>query len=282
LQSVLKSFTNIKIKRSQGRMYILLNGEDPEPIIAECQKVFGIYSLSLAIKVDNNETSIKEGALFALSTQHHAHTFKVAVRQVDNNETSIKEGALFALSTQHHAHTFKVAVRRVDKSFPTGSQEMNQILGGYLLKHTENLTVDVHHPDTEIKVEIRNEGTFITAAVYQGAGGLPVGTAGKSLLMLSGGIDSPVAGYLMMKRGVQLEMIHFHSPPFTSERAKQKVMELTEVLTNFGGSIRVHLVPFTALQQEIFRTIPERYAMTVMRRVMLQISEKVCARENIK
>src|SRR5699024_2817326 len=99
---------------------------------------------------------------------------------------------------------------------------------------------------------------------------------------LSGGIDSPVAGYLMMKRGVQLEMIHFHSPPFTSERAKQKVMELTEVLTNFGGSIRVHLVPFTALQQEIFRTIPERYAMTVMRSVMLQISEKVCARENIK
>src|SRR5699024_12435175 len=104
-------------------------------------------------------------------------------------------------------------------------------------------------------------------AVYQGAGGLPVGTAGKSLLMLSGGIDSPVAGYLMMKRGVQLEMIHFHSPPFTSERAKQKVMELTEVLTNFGGYIRVHLVPFTALQQEIYRPIQERYAMIVMRSV---------------
>src|SRR5699024_11457052 len=106
------------------------------------------------------------------------------------------------------------------------------------------------------------------AAVYQGAGGLPVGTAGKSLLMLSGGIDSPVAGYLMMKRGVQLEMIHFHSPPFTSERAKQKVMELTEDLTNFAGSIRVLLVPFTALQQEIFRTIPERYAIIVMSRVI--------------
>src|SRR5699024_5258497 len=98
---------------------------------------------------------------------------------------------------------------------------MKLILRAYLLKHTENLTVDVHQPDTGIKVEIRSEGTFITAAVYQGAGGLPVGAAGKSLLMLSGGIDSPVAGYLMMKRGVQLEMIHFHSPPFTSERAKQ-------------------------------------------------------------
>src|SRR5699024_12871461 len=109
--------------------------------IAECQKVFGIYSLSLAIKVDNNETSIKEGALFALSTQHHAHTFKLAVR-------------------------------RVDKSFPTGSHEMNQILGGYLLKQTENLTVNEQYPDTEIKVEIRNEGTFITADVYHGADGL--------------------------------------------------------------------------------------------------------------
>src|SRR5699024_11513896 len=126
----------------------------------------------------------------------------------DNKLTSIKDVALFTHSTQNHENTVKVAVRRVDKSFTTGYQEKNQRLGGYLLKHTENLTVNVHHPDTEIKVEIRNEGTFITAAVYQGAGGLPVGTAGKSLLMLSGGIDSPVAGYLMMKRGVQLEMIH--------------------------------------------------------------------------
>lgn len=251
LQAVLKQFTQIKIRRSQGRMYIVLNGEDPEPIIAECRKVFGIYSLSLAVKVDTDEESIKEGALFALNTQENARTFKVSVR-------------------------------RVDKSYPTGSQEMNQILGGYLLKSTEHFTVDVHQPDAQVNVEIRKEGTFITTAVYQGAGGLPVGTAGKSLLLLSGGIDSPVAGYLMMKRGVQLEMIHFHSPPFTSERAKQKALELTEVLTKFGGSIRVHLVPFTALQQEIFKSIPERYAMTVMRRVMLQISEKVCEKENIK
>src|SRR5699024_12447775 len=123
--------------------------------------------------------------------------------------TSHKGCTLLTFSKLLDSYTLKVAVRLVDKSFPSGSKEMNQILGCYLLKHTQHLTVDVHHPDTEIKVEIRIEGTFITAAVYQGAGGLPVGTAGKSLLMLSGGIDSPVAGYLMMKRGVQLEMIHF-------------------------------------------------------------------------
>src|SRR5699024_5098390 len=162
-----------------------------------------------------------------------------------------------------------------------GSQEMNQILGAHLLKNTSNFTVDVHQPDVEIKVEIRERATYITSTVVPGAGGLPVGTGGKSLLLLSGGIDSPVAGYLMMKRGLELEMIHFHSPPFTSERAKQKVLDLTKFLTEFGGNIKVHLVPFTKLQQEIFKTIPERYAMTVMRRVMLQISEKLCEKEDI-
>src|SRR5699024_10022524 len=122
----------------------------------------------------------------------------------------------------------------------------------------------------------------VTSSVAKGAGGLPVGTAGKSLLLLSGGIDSPVAGYLMMKRGVQLEMIHFHSPPFTSERAKQKVLDLTEILTEYGGPIKVHLVPFTKLQQEIFKHMPEKYAMTIMRRVMLRVSEIVALKKDIK
>src|SRR5699024_11559490 len=117
---------------------------------------------------------------------------------------------------------------------------------------------------------------YITSQNIQGAGGLPVGTAGKSLLLLSGGIDSPVAGHLMMKRGVQLEMIHFHSPSFTSERAKQKVLDLTRELMEFGGPINVHLVPFTALQQAIFKDITDKYAMTVKRSVMSKISEKIC------
>ncbi|MEI3606062.1 tRNA uracil 4-sulfurtransferase ThiI [Pseudogracilibacillus sp. SE30717A] len=250
IQQALIDFPKVRVTRSQGRMFIVLNGESPEPIIDKCKNVFGIYSMSLAIKVENNEEAIKEGALSAL--------------------TQSKE-----------AKTFKVSVRRANKRFLIRSQELNRILGAHLLKNSSDYTVDVHHPDVEVKVEIREKATYITSTVIRGAGGLPVGTGGKSLLLLSGGIDSPVAGYLMMKRGVKLEMIHFHSPPFTSERAKQKVLDLTKVLTEFGGTINIHLVPFTKLQQEIFKVIPERYAMTVMRRVMLQISERVCEKKKI-
>lgn len=249
LQVKLKDFPNVKVKRTQGRMFVLLNGHEPEPIIEICRKVFGIHSLSLALKVENDVEQIKEAALEAL-------------KKAD-------------------ARTFKVAAKRVDKSFPHGSLEMNQIVGGHLLVNTEGYTVDVHEPDVEIKVEIREEATYITSENISGAGGLPVGTAGKSLLLLSGGIDSPVAGYLAMKRGVQLEAIHFHSPPYTSERARQKVLDLTKKLVGYGKSIKVHIVPFTKLQQEIFREMPDSYAMTIMRRMMFRIAEAVCEQENI-
>lgn len=249
LQVKLKDFPNVKVKRTQGRMFVLLNGHEPEPIIEICRKVFGIHSLSLALKVKNDVEEIKEAALEAL-------------KKAD-------------------ARTFKVAAKRVDKSFPHGSLEMNQIVGGHLLVNTEGYTVDVHEPDVEIKVEIRQEATYITSENISGAGGLPVGTAGKSLLLLSGGIDSPVAGYLAMKRGVQLEAIHFHSPPYTSERARQKVLDLTKKLVGYGKSIKIHIVPFTKLQQEIFREMPDSYAMTIMRRMMFRIAEAVCEQENI-
>lgn len=250
IQAKIKDFPNAKVKRSQGRMFVLLNGHDPEPILAKLQNIFGIHSLSLAIKVDNDLEKIKEAALYALQ----------------NND---------------HVNKFKISVKRINKDFPIRSQEMNQVLGGYLLKNTEDITVDVHHPDLEIKVEIRLEATYITSSVLPGAGGLPVGTSGKSLLLLSGGIDSPVAGYLAMKRGVQLEAIHFHSPPFTSERAKQKVLDLAKQLTKYGKAIKIHIVPFTKLQQEIFREMPDDYAMTIMRRMMFRISERVCSQESI-
>lgn len=250
IKSALRVFPNVQVKRTQGRLFVELNGESAEPIMDELQKVYGIHNLSLAIKVDNNEEDIKRGSLYALQQNKHDSTFKVKVR-------------------------------RVNKGFPIGSQEMNQLLGAYLLKNVDHMKVDVHDPDVEITVEIREKATYITTKNMEGAGGLPVGTGGKSLLLLSGGIDSPVAGHLMMKRGVQLEMIHFHSPPFTSERAKQKVMDLTKVLTEYGGPINVYLVPFTSLQQEIFNSIPERYTMTVMRRIMIMISEQVCNQHDI-
>lgn len=246
----LKEFENVKIKKTQGRMFILLNGHDPDPIIEKCQHIFGIHSLSLAIKAENDLQSIQEAALFALT-----------------NSEQVK--------------TFKVSVRRTNKAFPISSQEMNHKVGAFLLKNTDQYKVDVHHPDLEIKIEIREKATYITSSVIQGPGGLPVGTSGKTLLLLSGGIDSPVAGYLMLKRGVQLEAIHFHSPPFTSERAKQKVLDLAEQLAVYGKKIKVHMVPFTKIQQTIFQKMPERYGMTIMRRIMLQISEQVCQKESI-
>ncbi|WP_339214291.1 tRNA uracil 4-sulfurtransferase ThiI [Ornithinibacillus sp. FSL M8-0202] len=246
----LMDYPEVKVKRTQGRMFILLNGEDPQPIMEKVKHIFGIHSLSLAIKVENELESIKEAALYALT-----------------NAEEVKK--------------FKVTVKRINKGFPVRSQELNQILGGHLLSHTDSYTVDVHNPDVEVKVEIRQEATYITSSVVRGAGGLPVGTSGKTLLLLSGGIDSPVAGYLAMKRGVEIEAIHFHSPPFTSERAKQKVLDLTEKLASFGPSIKIHIVPFTKLQQKIFQETPDGYGMTVMRRMMLRISERVSQKEGI-
>ncbi len=250
IQHKLKGFPDVKVSRTQGRMFVRLNGQNPEPIIEKCKQIFGIQSLSLAIKVENNLDEIKDAALYALK-----------------NNASVEK--------------FKVSVRRINKDFPTDSQTMNHVLGGHLLTNTTGYKVDVHRPDITIKVEIRSEATYITSGVTQGLGGLPVGTSGKSLLLLSGGIDSPVAGYLAMKRGVKIEAIHFHSPPFTSERAKQKVLDLAEQLTNYGKDIKVHLVPFTKLQQAIFKEMPEGYAMTVMRRIMLRISQSVCENESI-
>ncbi|RDW21545.1 tRNA uracil 4-sulfurtransferase ThiI [Oceanobacillus chungangensis] len=250
LQQKIKEFPNVKVTRTQGRMFVLLNGHDPEPVMEKCRKVFGIQSLSLAIKVDNDIEQIKEASLFALQ---HAKDVK----------------------------TFKMTVKRIDKNFPIHTNELNQLLGAHLLTNTDGITVDVHNPDVEVKVEIRLEAAYITSKAVLGLGGLPVGTSGKSLLLLSGGIDSPVAGFLAMKRGVHLEAIHFHSPPYTSERAKQKVIDLSKQLTKYGKSIKVHIVPFTKLQQEIFREMPESYAMTIMRRMMFRIAEQVSRNESI-
>jgi|SRR5690625_377510 len=246
----LKKFENVQVKRTQGRMFVVLHGHDPKPIVNILKDIFGIHSMSVAIKVE---------------------------KEIE----AIKKGALFTLTNHKQAKTFKVSVRRVDKSFPVGSQKMNQVLGAHLLKNTDQFTVDVHDPDVEVNVEIRNEAAYIMSEIIYGSGGLPVGTSGKTLLLLSGGIDSPVAGYLMMKRGVTVEAIHFHSPPFTSDRAKQKVFDIAKQLTRFGQRFNVHLVPFTNLQEAIFKHIPDAYAMTIMRRMMIRIAESVCQQKSI-
>ncbi|MFG6121310.1 tRNA uracil 4-sulfurtransferase ThiI [Thalassobacillus sp. B23F22_16] len=246
----LKRFPLAKLKKTRDRMYILLNGEDPYEVMQTCQEVFGIQSLSFALRTEQDEEKIKEAALFAF------HDAK-------------------------HASTFKISAKRTDKTFPIKSQEMNQMLGAHILKNTSDVTVDVHRPDVEIVVEIRQDAVYVTSKKYQGAGGLPVGTTGKTLLLLSGGIDSPVAGYLAMKRGVEVEAIHFHSPPYTSERARQKVMDLAQEMTRFGIKMKVHMIPFTKIQQKIHQEMPEGYSMTIMRRMMLRISEAVAREQDI-
>lgn len=249
VRKALIDFPNVKIQAKYDHMYIILNGESAEAVSDVCKNIFGIHSFSLALKVEHDEEKIKEAALSAL--------------QKESGET------------------FKITTKRPNKGFPISSQDMNQILGGHLLSNTDDWTVDVHHPDVEIRVEIRKDATYITSSRMAGKGGMPVGTAGKSLLLMSGGIDSPVAGYLSMKRGVELEAIHFHSPPFTSDRARQKVEDLAETLTRFGGKINLHIIPFTEIQQKIHKEMPENYGMTIMRRMMFRVSEMVAEKRGI-
>ncbi|SFE67822.1 tRNA uracil 4-sulfurtransferase ThiI [Alteribacillus iranensis] len=252
IQHALRSHSSCKVKRTYGRMVIELRGEEPGPVMEKIKPIFGISSFSLAMKSPNEFDEIKETALQAFE------------------------------QTEGRKDTFKVSARRSYKSFPVRSQDLNKEIGAHILRNTEDVRVDVHHPDVEVTVEVREQGTYITCGRTQGAGGLPVGTAGKVALMLSGGIDSPVAGYLAMKRGAEIEAVHFHSPPFTNERARKKVEDLTKVLTRFGGPITLHVVPFTELQQAIHKEIPSNYAMTIMRRMMLRITERLAQARHMK
>ena len=153
------------------------------------------------------------------------------------------------------------------------TDEVNHTFGSHILQNVPNLKVDVKQPDINLQIEIRTEATYLSCETIQGAGGLPAGSSGKAMLMLSGGIDSPVAGYLSMKRGLEVEGVHFFSPPFTSERAKQKVLDLGEKLAKMNGHFRLHIVPFTEIQQLIQKQIPENYTMTTTRRLMLRITD---------
>ncbi|MFA9559040.1 tRNA uracil 4-sulfurtransferase ThiI [Evansella sp. AB-rgal1] len=244
IKFALQNFSGVKVNRSFGRMFVELNGADESAVSERLQDVFGIHSFSPALKVELNQEKIDAAALWAM---------KDALPNEDG--------------------TFKVTVKRPNKNYPIGSQQLNYDIGSHILRNTKDITVNVHHPDVEVKVEIREEAAYITCKNVKGPGGLPIRTAGKVLLMLSGGIDSPVAGYLALKRGVLLEAIHFHSPPFTNERARQKVEDLARVLTRYGGSMKLHVVPFTDAQKEIHKQIPDSYEMTIMRRMMLRIAE---------
>ncbi|MBF2757682.1 MULTISPECIES: tRNA uracil 4-sulfurtransferase ThiI [unclassified Staphylococcus] len=241
----LQTFEGTHVKGKRDRMYISLTEEaDAQEVIDRLTKIFGIKSVSPVHKTSQELEDIKNLCVDL------AQDFKAG-------------------------DTFKIDVKRVDKSFPLDTYALQRELGGAILQATEDITVDVKHPDHNVRVEVRMDGVYVFTQVFEGAGGLPVGTGGKTLLMLSGGIDSPVAGMEIMKRGVNIEAIHFHSPPFTSEKAKDKVIELTRILSERVGPIKLHIVPFTELQKQINKVVHPRYTMTSTRRMMLRVADIV-------
>ncbi len=177
------------------------------------------------------------------------------------------------------AKTFKVEAKRADKKFPMQTPEIQQELGGVVLSNFPHLKVDVHNPEVTVRLEIRDNGAYLSAERIVGAGGMPVGSSGKAMLMLSGGIDSPVAGYMMAKRGLVVDCIHYVSPPYTSERARMKVEALCEKMTNYCGDIKFYCVPFTEIQEALRDNCPEEYFTVLMRRIMVKIANKICDRD---
>ena len=241
----LSPFPNIKVESSRDRMYVLLNGGNDIEIMEKLKNIFGIQSFSPAVKVERDVEALKQASLELVRTLY-------------------KEG-----------QTFKITAKRSDKTFELNTDGINHTIGGHLLQNIPELKVDVRKPDINLRIEVRKEAIYLSCETIQGAGGLPIGSSGKAMLMLSGGIDSPVAGYLAMKRGLEIEAIHFFSPPFTSERSKEKVIDLSKKLAEIYGSITLHIVPFTDIQQAIREQIPENYSMTTTRRMMLRIADEI-------
>lgn len=202
--------------------------------------------------------------------------------ELETNELCVIEDSIKKIIEEKEFKTFKVETKRSNKDYFMTSQEVSKYLGGVILKNKANITVDVHHPEITFYVEIRQKLAYIYYDTYKGIGGYPVGTLGKGLLMLSGGIDSPVAGYLAMKRGVKIEAIYFESPPHTSMEAKGKVLELANILSKYASDIKIHVINFTNIQEEIYKNIPHEYLITIMRRMMYRISAKIAYRNRCK
>lgn len=239
---------NVKIIKNRVRMYIETD-DDLEEIIEILKNIFGIHSIVIAYKVDTNTDNIKQKV-------------QEIVDKLDFK-------------------TFKVETKRSDKSFPIPSMEFNNVIGSLILKNKKDIKVDVHNPEYTLKIEIRHDFSYIYAKEIKAIGGYPSGVLGKGLLMLSGGIDSPVAGYLAMKRGIKLECIYFESPPHTSIQAKNKVKKLVEKLTTYQTEIKLHIVNFTKIQEEIYKNIDSSYMITIMRRMMYRICERVINKNDL-
>ncbi|HPV01492.1 MAG TPA: tRNA uracil 4-sulfurtransferase ThiI [Clostridiales bacterium] len=254
------------VSRSQARIYIEPEQDDFdfESAVSRLVRVFGIVSVSIVWKVESDFETIKK---------HSAEMVRDYVAKLGGSAAAGRE------SGQANAGgkvSFKVESKRGNKRFPLESPEISRQLGGYLLKNVPGLKVDVNDPDFLFFVEVR-EYTYIYCDIIPAFGGLPVGTSGKGMLLLSGGIDSPVAGWMMAKRGMEIEAVHFHTYPYTSERAKDKVISLAKILSQYCQRIRLHIVPFTEIQLEINDKCPAEYLTIIMRRAMMRIAERIAA-----
>ncbi len=249
IKQALKNLPCVVVK-SSGRYFVKDYDITIETqIINKLTKVFGLVSLSRAVEIDSDKQKIEQ----------YISTLKL--------DTS----------------TFRVSVNRADKDFPTKSNIFEQQLGGILLNNNKNLKVDLKNYETEVVVDIReNKKTYISTDKIKCQGGMPLSTAGRGLLLLSGGIDSPVAGYMIARRGLSLSAVHFYSFPYTSEQAKQKVITLAQKLTEYVGHIRLYMCKFTHIQEEIHKHAAPEYMITIMRRIMMRISAKICKQDNLK
>ncbi len=233
-----------EIRRPSGR-YVVENfdGTKTEEIVGRLRKVFGVHTVSVGTKVPADMDSV------------FAEILRIAPEK----------------------GTFKIETNRADKHFPLDSMQINAEIGGRLLAARPSLRVDVHAPDTVLHVDVRENGTaLVFEGIVKGAGGMPVGTAGKGMLLLSGGIDSPVAGYMIAKRGMRLECLHFHSYPYTNMQAREKVEELARILAGYTGGLTLHIVSVTHIQEEIHKKCPAEMMITLLRRFMMRIAERLC------
>lgn len=243
---------NVGVRHTHDRVYIDLLDTPCEDVIERLDLVSGLYSYSLVCKVDNDIEAIKKKSVEILAEE-------------------VKEKT-----------TFKLAAKRANKNFPITSPELNQIISSHVLRNNANLVVDVHNPKLTLYVEVRSEGTYIYTNEIKGFGGYPVGVAGKGLVMLSGGIDSPVCGILAQKQGVEIECIHFESTPLTSIESAQKVVDLVKVMSKYSPNdkILLHMVPFKELHMALLDNIPESYNITIMRRMMYRIAEGIAKKRD--
>lgn len=252
IKNITKKYGNPRIYREQGKIYIQAEYKYFDDIIPKVKNIFGIAYVSPCIKIEKNMNDIEKASILAT---------KEAVGR-------------------ENIETFKVQTKRIDKNFPIKSPEVSKKIGSVILNENMGINVDVHNPDIYVYIDIK-DNCYVYTQRFKGYGGLPVGTNGKGLLLLSGGIDSPVAGFMMAKRGVKLSAVHYHSYPFTSERAEEKVKDLAKILSIYCGDIKLYSVNILNIQKEINDKCPEDEMTIISRRFMTKIAERIALKEEL-